>query len=117
MPIIIGNPIKYFKYSFAIPHNCLYILIDFPIGEGCFMTLGQRLRHLRELAGLSQNELARRANIPQPVISDVERGKQKSMTLENGRRIARVLGVTLDFLAGSGDEDEQAESMAAATVG
>jgi hypothetical protein len=25
--------------------------------------------------------------------------------------------VTLDFLAGSGDEDEQAESMAAATVG
>jgi hypothetical protein len=27
------------------------------------------------------------------------------MSLENGRRIARVLGVTLDLLAGTGEED------------
>jgi len=69
------------------------------------MTFGQRLRQFRELAGLSQRELARRANIPQPVVSDVESGKQKSMSLENARRIARVLGVTLDLLAGTGEED------------
>ena len=81
------------------------------------MTLGQRLRQFRELAGLSQNELAKRANIPQPVISDVERGKQKGMTLENGRKIARVLGVTLDLLAGPGDEEEQPSERMAATAG
>jgi transcriptional regulator with XRE-family HTH domain len=69
------------------------------------MTFGQRLRQFRELAGLSQRELARRANIPQPVVSDVESGKQKGITLENARRIARVLGVTLDLLAGTGEED------------
>jgi transcriptional regulator with XRE-family HTH domain len=69
------------------------------------MTFGERLRQLRELAGLSQRELARRANIPQPVVSDVESGKQKGITLENARRIARVLGVTLDMLAGTGEED------------
>jgi transcriptional regulator with XRE-family HTH domain len=69
------------------------------------MALGERLRQLRELAGLSQNELAKRANVPRPVISMVESGKQKGMSLENARRIARVLGVTLDMLAGSGDED------------
>jgi len=71
------------------------------------MALGPRLRQLRELAGLSQNELAKRAGIPRPVISDVESGKQHSVTLETARRLARVLGVTLDFLAGpSEDEDE-----------
>ena len=69
------------------------------------MPLGERLRQFRELAGLSQNELAKRANIPRPVISMVESGKQKSMSLENARRIARVLGVTLDMLAGP-EEDE-----------
>jgi hypothetical protein len=35
----------------------------------------------------------------------VESGKQKSMSLENARRIARVLGVTLDLLAGTGEEE------------
>jgi transcriptional regulator with XRE-family HTH domain len=84
-------------------------LIAMPIKLGEHMTFGDRLRQLRELAGLSQRELARRANIPQPVVSDVESGKQKSMSLENARRIARVMGVTLDLLAGTG-EDEDATS-------
>jgi transcriptional regulator with XRE-family HTH domain len=70
------------------------------------MTFGERLRQLRELAGLSQRELARRANIPQPVVSDVERGHQKSIKFDTARRIARALGVTLDMLAGPEDEDD-----------
>ena len=69
------------------------------------MALGERLRQLRELAHLSQNELAKRANVPRPIISDVESGKQKGITLENARRIARVLGVTLDLLAGTGEDE------------
>jgi DNA-binding XRE family transcriptional regulator len=74
------------------------------IGE-LWMALGERLRQVRELADLSQNELAKRANVPRPIISMVESGKQKSMSLENARRIARVLGVTLDLLAGTGEEE------------
>jgi transcriptional regulator with XRE-family HTH domain len=70
------------------------------------MTFGERLRQLRELAGLSQRELARRANIPQPVVSDVESGRQKSVNLDTARRIARALGVTLDLLAGPEEEDD-----------
>ena len=70
------------------------------------MALGERLRQLRELANLSQNELAKRANVPRPIISDVESGKQKGITLENARRIARVLGITLDLLAGAGEEED-----------
>ena len=69
------------------------------------MTFGQRLRQFRELAKLTQSELARRANTPQPVISDVESGRQKSVNLDTARRIARALGVTLDMLAGPEEED------------
>jgi transcriptional regulator with XRE-family HTH domain len=72
------------------------------------MALGPRLRQLRELAGLSQNELAKRAQVPRPTITDVENGKQASVTLETARRLARVLGVTLDFLAGPGEDEEEA---------
>lgn len=70
------------------------------------MTFGQRLRQLRAVAGVSQSELARRAQVNRPIISDVESGKQKSMTLENARKIAGALGVTLDLLAGAGDDEE-----------
>jgi hypothetical protein len=35
----------------------------------------------------------------------IESGQQKGITLENARRIARVLGVTLDLLAGTGEEE------------
>jgi transcriptional regulator with XRE-family HTH domain len=70
------------------------------------MTFGQRLRQFRELAKLTQSELARRANTPQPVISDVESGRQKSVNLDTARRIARALGVTLDMLAGPEEEED-----------
>jgi transcriptional regulator with XRE-family HTH domain len=70
-------------------------------------TLGRRLKQCRELAGLSQNELSKRADVPRPTISDLESGKQVGLTLENARKLARALGVTLDFLAGPGDEDDE----------
>ena len=70
------------------------------------MTFGERLRQFRELAKMSQSELARRANIPQPVVSDVESGRQKSVNLDTAKRIARALGVTLDFLAGMGEDED-----------
>jgi len=68
------------------------------------MTFGERLRQFRELAKMNQSELAKRANIPQPIISAVESGRQKSVNLDTARRIARALGVTLDMLAGPEDE-------------
>jgi len=70
------------------------------------MAFGERLHQFRELAKMSQSELAKRANIPQPIISAVESGRQKSVNLDTARRIARALGVTLDMLAGPEDEED-----------
>ena len=64
------------------------------------MPLGERLRQFRELAGLSQNALAKRANVPRPIISRVERGDQDTVTLDTASRLADALGITLDMLAG-----------------
>jgi transcriptional regulator with XRE-family HTH domain len=69
--------------------------------------LGQRLRQYRELADLSQNELAKRSGVPRPTITNVESGEQVGLTLENARKLARALGVTIDMLAGKGEADSE----------
>jgi len=70
--------------------------------------LGRRLKAYRELADLSQNELAKRSGVPRPTITNVESGEQVGMTLENARKLARALGITIDLLAGKEEEDSAA---------
>src|SRR4029453_12124418 len=72
-------------------------------GESTMTTLGQRLKGYRLLAGMSQSELAQRAHVHRPIISEVESGKQANLTLETARRLTEVLGVSLTDLAGKGE--------------
>jgi len=80
-------------------------------------TLGRRLKQYRELADLSQNELSKRSGVPRPTISNVESGEQEGLTLENARKLARALGISIDQLAGKGDEDSEREPTAVALAG
>ena len=64
------------------------------------MTLGERLRKLRAIAGLSHSKLAKRAQVPQSVIAAVEGERQQSFSLDVATRLANVLGVSVDLLAG-----------------
>ena len=66
------------------------------------MTLGERLRQLRDMKGLSQDELGQRANVPRSVIADVESGHRATVTLDTAKRLAEALAVTIDSLVGSG---------------
>jgi transcriptional regulator with XRE-family HTH domain len=68
------------------------------------MTFGARLKQLRELAGLSQNELAKRAGISRPIISQLEADQQRTTSVETARRLARALGISLDLLVGTDDD-------------
>ena len=60
-------------------------------------TMGQRLRELRERAGLSLREVAKAAKISAPFLSDVELGR-RFPTNETLALIAQKLGASADDL-------------------
>jgi transcriptional regulator with XRE-family HTH domain len=76
------------------------------------MHIGERIRRQRDKLGISQRELARRMGIPQPVISDFERGVRDEMTTALLKNFAQHLGCTTDYLVGM-YEDEESELWAA----
>jgi len=73
------------------------------------MRMGQRIKAQREKKGWSQHELARQSGIPQATISRLESGEMKDVQTMLARRLARALGVGLDYLAGTFEDDEGAE--------
>lgn len=64
--------------------------------------------------GLSQNQLAKMAGVPQSVICDIESGKTKAPRIDTLKAIAAALGVTipkvllqaLELFKGKGGSDK-----------
>ena len=71
------------------------------------MTLGERLKLIREQRGISQNELSRRSGVRQALISELESGKKADTTGHALRSLARVLGTSVDYLVGTFDPDSE----------
>ena len=83
------------------------------------MEFRERLRHLRERKGISQNELAKQAGVAQAIVQRLEAGVRGVDHLSVGvvRRLARALGVSVDHLIGMyEDEHEPADAALAATA-
>ena len=76
------------------------------------MTLGDRIKRERERHGWSQNELSRRAQVRQAQLSEVESGKRHDMMASILRRIARTLGVSMDYLAGVYEDSDKKPALA-----
>ena len=70
------------------------------------MQIGHRVRRERAKRGWSVRELARRAQVSPGAVSKLEGGLRVAPSLELGKRLAKALGVTLDYLAGMYDEEE-----------
>ena len=66
------------------------------------MNPSNRIRELRKKAGLSQADLAARAGISQPAISQLE-NDTRPLTVDWMRTLARILGVTPADLLGPDD--------------
>jgi len=58
---------------------------------------GERVRELRQAAGLSQEAFAEHCGLDRTYISGIERGK-RNVSLENLKVLARALNVTLSRL-------------------
>jgi transcriptional regulator with XRE-family HTH domain len=71
------------------------------------MNIAQTLKQLREEAGISQNQLARRAEVSVGYISKLESGKYFSLSLDICKQLAQGLHLTLrDFLEKMGLLDD-----------
>ena len=65
------------------------------------LAFGKRLHELRRQRGWSQTELAAKVDTSGPIIGRYERGDM-TPSIDMARRIADILGVTLDYLTGGG---------------
>lgn len=66
---------------------------------------GQRIRYYRQMQELTQAELARRANINQGFLSEIERGRRKPSPFSL-KGIAEALGVPVAVLIGEGSDHD-----------
>ena len=62
------------------------------------MIKSTKIKHLREKKGLSQEKLARIADVSNNTIVNIESGKQKNPTIETVSKIAKELGVAIEEL-------------------
>ncbi len=61
--------------------------------------LAKKIREIRIKRGLSQEKLARLADIALNTVAKIEAGESRHPTIQTMAGIARVLGVSLDDLA------------------
>jgi repressor LexA len=75
---------------------------DHPVFHG---PIGRRIRHYRQRLNLTQTELARRANVNQGFLSEIERGRRKPSP-SSLKAIAVVLDVPPAVLIGEGPDHD-----------
>jgi len=60
--------------------------------------LSKNVKRLREAKGLSQEKLARLADVANNTLIKMETGENKNPTLETLKKVAQALGVSVDNL-------------------
>ena len=61
-------------------------------------TIAEKVRKARKKVSLSQDKLARKANVAYNTIVKIESGENKNPTIETLRSIAKALDVSVDEL-------------------
>jgi len=68
------------------------------------MSLGEKVKELREKKGMNQKQLADASRITQATISRIEQGKVNQLKSEALKRLAEALGSTVDYLVDMTDK-------------
>ena len=76
--------------------------------DRAWRTLGERIHMMRRRRGLTSKELATQVGTGRTTISRLENNSKPQVSFDVLYRIADVLGVSLDYLAGR-KEDESVE--------
>lgn len=81
------------------------------------MSMGERIRKRRQELKLSQHELAEASGVSRPTIADIERGRRTTLTTDTAKALARALGVSIDYLVGTWEEETDPAPAALVEVG
>lgn len=73
------------------------------------MTDAQKIKHIRELLNLTQQEFADKLNTSQGSITSLEKGRNKEMSLTLFKSMVNVFGVNPYFFLSNKKEPEFAE--------
>ena len=73
-------------------------------------TFVERMQRRREARGWDQKELASRAGIPYMTVYRLENGDHRTPRMDVAVKIARALGVSLDWLCGTFEEEKDSET-------
>lgn len=57
------------------------------------MTLSEKLKHIRELLGLTQSDFAEKLQVSQQSISSIERGANKDISLDLFKKLVNILHI------------------------
>ena len=58
------------------------------------MTIGDRLKEFMAMRQMSKAELSKLSGVPRSTLTNLEKGKQLGITLDNAKSLARALGVS-----------------------
>jgi transcriptional regulator with XRE-family HTH domain len=79
--------------------------------------IGEKITARRQQLGWSQTDLAQKIGISPSRISEFESGLKTDCNLSTAKRLARALGCSIDYLAGTWDEDAEAPPAQTAPTG
>jgi len=68
------------------------------MAESSKTNLAKKVKQLREKLGLSQEKLARLADVSNNTIINIEAGKQDNPTIDTLKKVAKALGVSVEEL-------------------
>ncbi len=68
------------------------------MAESSKTNLAKKVKQLREKLGLSQEKLARLADVSNNTIINIEAGKQDNPTIATLKKVAKALGVSVEGL-------------------
>jgi len=74
------------------------------------MTLGDRVQLWRAKKGWGLRELARHSGVDVSLISRLESGDRQTISLDAAMKLARALGISLDYLSGMYEEEREPET-------
>jgi len=76
------------------------------------MTMGERIRYLREASGLTQEELGEKLGVQKSAIVKYEKGRVENIKRSTIKTMSEIFGCSPCFLMGFDDDEEKVKRVA-----